>query len=234
MRRESPYIIPGQAAKREPPAVDFEQEDMMLGPGNVCPVKDCDAWAYPPDEPGCEHEYPGKCVACDLIVGDRYADLVWMGEKEGQGQWLCESCRGYCESCNRKGQLTFDGVCGDCCRVVTADGTVLHDGHGVSDEGPTMQLLWPEGTWHRIDGGLYCEECDVAEAEETEEFFTANRDGETRLVCWSCLLGRPVVTVCGHCHKVLPIIQHTACCEKWWDTEAIRLPRDVVRRLEAK
>lgn len=220
--------------RRKPPAVDFEVTEELLGPANSCPVEGCDVWIYPPDEPDCEHEYPGRCAACDTIVGDRYADLVWMGRKLGADQWLCERCRGYCEECDSYGKVTLDGVCGDCCRIVTADGTVLHAGEGVNEEGPTVQLLWSdEPKWYRIDGGIYCEACEIAEVEDTLEFFEVVCDGETHLVCWSCLLGRPTAQLCGGCHKPIdPENRERECCDRWWETHEIRLPVDAIRRLQ--
>ena len=132
--------------RREPPEVDFLREDYDI----VCPVEGCGARSFyvnVTSEPDCDHEYPGKCSACDTIVGDRYSDLVWMGRKLGAEQWLCERCRGYCEECDGEGKITFDGVCGDCCIVVAADGTMLHEG-----KSPTLELLVKKPRWRRIDG----------------------------------------------------------------------------------
>jgi hypothetical protein len=157
--------------RREPPAVDFLHDDNYA----ICPVKGCGARApeLVSDEPDCDHEYPGRCAACDTIVGDRYSDLVWMGKKLGVEQWLCERCRGYCEACDGEGLITFDGVCGDCCRIVAADGAVLHEG-----KRPALELgWWPRSQrlveqvggkvlrWRRIkppEPELRCDGCGVA------------------------------------------------------------------------
>jgi hypothetical protein len=127
------------------PAVDFLHDDNYA----VCPVKGCGARApeLASDEPDCDHEYPGRCTACDTVVGDRYSDLVWMGRKLGVEQWLCERCRGYCEACDGEGKITFDGVCGDCCTILAADGAVLHKG-----KRPALELrLGEQPRWIRID-----------------------------------------------------------------------------------
>jgi hypothetical protein len=134
------------AVRREPPAVELVVDTRYGLPANNCPVAGCSDWAYPPNEPDCDHEYPGRCTACDTVVGDRYSDLVWMGRKLGVEQWLCERCRGYCEECDGEGLITFDGVCGDCCRVIGSDFEVLHEG-----KKPVLELLLGEQpSWHRI------------------------------------------------------------------------------------
>jgi hypothetical protein len=129
-----PFIIQGQAAKREPPAVPyigevpFDEEPGDLGDGgvNICPVEGCDAWGT--DEPDCEHEYPGKCDACDTIVGDRYEELTWMGD----AGWLCRRCNSRCEECDAEGVIAFCGVCALCLEV-----------WGINEIGATT-TIWPQ------------------------------------------------------------------------------------------
>ena len=68
--------------KREPPPVDFIRERDFI----ACPIDGCYAEGIS-CEPDCEHEYPGRCTACDTIVGNRYVDRVWRGKTLGSDQW---------------------------------------------------------------------------------------------------------------------------------------------------
>jgi hypothetical protein len=140
--REPPFIIQGQAAKREPPAVPIGPADSWDAP---CPVKGCNASVYIDGagrpEPDCDHEYPGKCDACDTVVGDRYEELTWMGD----AGWLCDRCNSYCEECEAEGVITFCGVCATCLAVVI-------NGQRVWPPAPVLHLcLDGNATWTRLD-----------------------------------------------------------------------------------
>jgi hypothetical protein len=101
------------------PFVDADEG--TLRKAYYCPVTDCDAWAYEGYEPACEHEYPGKCDACETVVGDRFEELAWMGD----AGWLCKRCQSYCEECDAEGVITFCGHCASCLQVVDAGGVVI-------------------------------------------------------------------------------------------------------------
>jgi hypothetical protein len=147
-----------------------------------CPVESCKEVAHEVDGLECEHEYPGRCAACLTIVGNAYEELTWMGDEVG---WICNRCHGFCGECHEHGKAILDGVCGDCCRVVARDGTVLWK---PSQGSPSLQLLWdPEapGQWFPI-AGLPGDEDDFCDACGVERVALFQRERE--LVCWECLL----------------------------------------------